>query len=559
MKLKRIIAMLATVAMMATMLFGCGQPADSKTTAAPDNKTTEAPAGDDGTTDGSTEDKPVYPLEGNPTVTVWGTVTNIIAKSCATLEERPYAQQLMKNTGINIDYISPSSSGTAEDEFNFMIAEGNYPDIFSRKGAAALQYYKDGVIIALNDVIDQYMPNFKAYLEAHPEIDKAIRNDDGNYYFIPTVHEVDTMGTTSGIFARKDWMDEMGVKTPETIDEWHDLLVRVKTEKKEKEGKDIYPLVVLSAQLIKYGGFLTAFCPDINIGTGYFAEDGKVFYVPTTDEYRDFLRTMHQWYEEGLIHPDIASMTGTTWRGMMAAGDGFATIGYVGSGLMNITNTARKNDPDFLFTACPTPALSAGEEPKYRSAASQININNGGMCISTKCENVEAAARLLDYHWTEEGHMLDNYGIEGTSYTMVDGKPAYTDLILKNPEGLAVNEARAPYMINIEGSEGIYALEAMKSYYSVTPGAAEAMEIWASAGKVDFSISMINQTVEEAELITIYQTDINKYMDTCSTQFILGTMDIETQWDEYIQNLEKFKLARVIELKQAALDRYLAK
>jgi len=181
------------------------------------------------------------------------------------------------------------------------------------------------------------------------------------------------------------------------------------------------------------------------------------------------------------------------------------------------------------------------------------------MCISTKCKNVEAAARLLDYYWSEEGYMLNNFGIEGTSYTMVDGKPVYTDLILKNPEGLAVNEAKAPYMINFEGTMGLGSLEGLKGYYSVTPGASDAMEIWGSKGKIDHSIAKINQTIEEAELISIYHEDIVKYMKTCRDQFVLGTMDIETQWEEYIQNLEKLKLARVIELKQAALDRYLAK
>ena len=559
MKLKRIIAMLATVAMMAAMLFGCGSPADDKTTAAPDNKTTEAPAGDNGTTEGPTEAKPIYPLEGNPTVTMWHTISNNVLKTCATLEERPYAQELMKRTGINIDWITPSASGTAKDEFNIMLSEGTYPDMFMANAADAARYYQDGVAIMLNDVIDQYMPNFKALLEANPEIDRVIRNDDGNYYYIPTWSETVAMGSTYGAFARKDLMVEMGVETPTTIDEWYNLLVRYKTEMKEKEGKDIYPLTALSSTLLKYGAFLNAYCPDISLAKGYYAEDGEVFYIPATDAYREFLRTMRKWYQEGLLHPDFAAMSGSVWRGTMSSDDGFVTVGFCGSGLMKIHGLGVEVNPDFEFTACPTPALSKGEEPRYQSATPQINTSTVGHVITTNCENVEAAARLLDYYFTEEGYMLNNYGIEGTSYTMVDGKPVYTDLVLRNPDGLAVNEAKAPYMMNFEGGRGIQALEALKGYYSATPGAADALEIWASKGKIDHSICWINQTIEEAELISIYHADIEKYMTTCSTQFILGTMDIETQWEEYITSLEKLKLARVIELKQAAMDRYLAK
>ena len=561
MKLKRIIAMLATVAMMATMLFGCGQPADNKTTAAPDNKTTEAPNVDptDGATDAPTEPKPIYPLEGNPTVTMWSTISNNVLKTCATLEDRPYAKELMKRTGINIDWITPSSSGTAIEEFNIMLSEGTYPHMFSANAANAARYYQDGVTIVLNDVIDQYMPNFKAILEANPEVDRVIRNDDGNYYYIPTWNETTAMGNTYGAFARKDLMVEMGVETPTTIDEWYNLLVRYKTEVKEKEGKDIYPLTALSSTLLKYGAFLNAYCPDISLANGYYAEDGEVFYIPATDAYREFLRTMRKWYVEGLLHPDFAALNGNTWRGIMSSNDGFVTLGFCGSGLQKIHNLGVEANPDFLFTACPTPALSKGEEPRYQSATPYINTSTSGIVISTNCKNVEAAARLLDYYFSEEGYMLNNYGIEGTSYTMVDGKPVYTDLVLRNPDGLAVNEAKAPYMMNFEGGRGIQALEALKGYYSSTPGAAEVMEIWASEGTIDHSICFINQTVEEAELISIYHADINKYMTTCSEQFIIGTMDIETQWEEYIASLEKLKLARVIELKQAAMDRYLAK
>ena len=41
--------------------------------------------------------------------------------------------------------------------------------------------------------------------------------------------------------------------------------------------------------------------------------------------------------------------------------------------------------------------------------------------ITTSCKNIEAAARLLDYAYGEEGHLLANFGIEGVTYEMIDG------------------------------------------------------------------------------------------------------------------------------------------
>ena len=56
---------------------------------------------------------------------------------------------------------------------------------------------------------------------------------------------------------------------------------------------------------------------------------------------------------------------------------------------------------------------------------------------------VEVVARLLDYAYSEAGATLYNFGTEGESYTVVDGQPVYTDLVLNNPDGMTW-EVRLP-------------------------------------------------------------------------------------------------------------------
>lgn len=43
--------------------------------------------------------------------------------------------------------------------------------------------------------------------------------------------------------------------------------------------------------------------------------------------------------------------------------------------------------------------------------------------------------RFLNFGYTEEGAMMYNYGVEGVSYTMVDGKPQWTEAMLDGSEG----------------------------------------------------------------------------------------------------------------------------
>ena len=56
-----------------------------------------------------------------------------------------------------------------------------------------------------------------------------------------------------------------------------------------------------------------------------------------------------------------------------------------------------------------------------------------GYSITTACENVEVAARYLDYLYTEEGSILAGYGVEDEGLTYdEDGNPQMLELILHN-------------------------------------------------------------------------------------------------------------------------------
>jgi len=45
-----------------------------------------------------------------------------------------------------------------------------------------LKYGSQGIFIPLNDLIDQYAPNFKRVMEENPSAGKAARMTDGNIY-----------------------------------------------------------------------------------------------------------------------------------------------------------------------------------------------------------------------------------------------------------------------------------------------------------------------------------------------------------------------------------------
>ena len=62
-------------------------------------------------------------------------------------------------------------------------------------------------------------------------------------------------------------------------------------------------------------------------------------------------------------------------------------------------------------------------------------------------------------------------------------------------------------------------------------------------------------TVEEAEEALPIQTELSIYVKECIASFIMGTMDLDTQWEEYLSALEGIGLSQYLDYAQAAYDR----
>lgn len=119
-------------------------------------------------------------------------------------------------------------------EFNLVLASNDLPDVWMNNWlnfpGGPKRAIDQGYILRLNDIIDKYAPNFKKVLQENPQIAKDIRTDEGDYYAFPFIRsEFDK--TYVGPIIRKDWLDELGLPVPETIDEWYTVLKAFKEKK----------------------------------------------------------------------------------------------------------------------------------------------------------------------------------------------------------------------------------------------------------------------------------------------------------------------------------------
>ena len=208
--------------------------------------------------------------------------------------------KIQQMAGVNIDWtVVCGNNDEIQAQYLAMLASGNYPDIIqwqhnnSYVGGVA-QLYADGIIIELNDVIDKYMPNYKKLLEENPHVAKTLMDDEGRYLYFTVINPLNSnlekvAVTWWGLMMRQDWLDNVGMEAPTTIDEWYEVLTAFKEGDPNGNGEmDELPFDAGSA-----GHQL--FMPAFGIQNGVYvdATTGKVGYGQYTQAYKAYLETMN--------------------------------------------------------------------------------------------------------------------------------------------------------------------------------------------------------------------------------------------------------------------------
>jgi putative aldouronate transport system substrate-binding protein len=161
--------------------------------------------------------------------------------------------------------------------------------------------------------------------------------------------------------------------------------------------------------------------------------------------------------------------------------------------------------------------------------------------------------KWLDYFNTEEGMLLSMYGIEGESYNLVDGKPVFTDLVLKEAETPEI--ARSTYTMS--EVPGLY--DYTRNYQFYDKKIIDQCLIWNQTDDSYNMPSAITLTEEESNKNSTIMADDDTYMQEMASKFVTGEASIESEWDAYIKQLKEMGIEDAISIQQAAYDRYMAR
>ncbi len=230
---------------------------------------------------------------------------------------------------------------------------------------------------------------------------------------------------------------------------------------------------------------------------------------------------------------------------------------YIKNALFFTFMNANKDNPAYQLMGVKTPTMNPGEKAMY---VTEYEFGgNPQLGITTACKNVEAAMRLYDFGFSEEGYRRFNWGEEGVSYTMENGKPQYTELILKNPEGKSVDTVLANYaMTAIKGPAMLVQdPDYMLQYYSM-PQQQQAMEVWADKDYENRAFPTVSYTSEESQKFTAIMADLETYVEQMSMKFIIGSESFDN-WDSFVKTCAGMDVETAIQIQQTAVDRYNAR
>lgn len=484
----------------------------------------------------------------------------------AVIEE--YAERL----GIRLDCELYQTDW--ETQLTLKVASDELPDLIMGSGmnvSDVNEWGSEGYFLDLSEYLD-LMPNLQAYFEEYPELKAYCTTSEGNIYGLPRI-KIDMTDRLTRSFINRQWLENLNLEVPTTLDEYYNVLVAFKEQDANGNGdpNDEVPLLFTSPAG-GYDAIEKTFLDSFGIFTSdpkYILqadEDNKVELSNISDTYKEYLRFMNKLYEEGLMEQEAFTITGEeiTTR---EQDDIYGSMGC-GSAPFVMANKDISYDANWVALS----GMTTDIHPERETSIASPVQNSILVAINGKTQYPEAMARFIDYLYTDEGIISAVRGYEGVTFDWVEDEMLGVEVPeMYTPEGYSSGEE-----FRYKGAvlnESLNLIEKNVDRQAMFDSSKEVLEDpefvekygWAALVIDAFKTEgitgvdaypVVSYTTEEIEKRNTVFKDITTYLEQAKAQFITGELDIDKDWDTYVSTVEQMNLAELMEIEQAAYDRY---
>ena len=488
---------------------------------------------------------PEYPIVDEE-ITITGMVMTENADD-SVREDRIVWNEVMNVSGINIEWVFIDREAVST-----YLASNDWPDFFltTFSNSVVNDYgIAGGKFVNLLDYIG-WMPNLAKTFEDYPEAKKAATEINGEMYSFPGI----SAGVTAVYakpFYRTDLAEKAGyTKTPETVEDFRDMLRAVKNYTGEAPFIPRLNQALNYWMLPLYCAFGTSTDMTFDIGT-----DGKLSYSRTSEQMKHFYEYMNSLYDEGLIHKEVATMETSQIKELELSGN----VCVLETSATLLSNEYFEDGQ--IHLAALAPLTSEYDSTQTYPDRSPV-IFQSGPYLNADSEYIVEMCKMFDIMYATE-EVVEGTGLYGMSFTY-------------GMEGLDWDYEGDSYVFHTPTAYG----DSNNTYIY-------AEMIWNNAGRCDGFDDMVVQgtgnnavrqqqyaenvlpyetdpylwgfmkfTEEEQDILDNKYTDIKNYAFEMCAKFITGVEDIDKGWDDYCATIEKMGIDEVLEVYQAAYDRW---
>lgn len=554
--MKKTISLLLIIFVMGSMfLIGCGKKSPTPSDVEPSEKNEEPVDNEEKKEETSSEN---FNPEGFPIVDekIELTMMGFRNPIQGPWNQLKFFNKMEEMTNISFAFDNPPHDGYDEKK-NLAFASGEYPDVFFGgllSHQEEVKYGESGILIPLEELIEQYAPNIQKMFEEMPDVKQSITAPDGHIYALPNINKA-SIAVCGSIWVNKPWLDNLDIdanELPDTVEDLYGLLKRFKTEDPNGNGE---------ADEIPFGTFrkmheLNSFIlPAFGILSERSYVDGdKVVFGCIQPNYKAFIEYANKLWTEELMDPDTFTQDESD---------------LVAKGKDNLVGMASHALPSLVYDVKYVDDITMEDESEYSpvlpALSSEVNpekvfpidtgINRGQFAITDKCEYPEAMIRWVDWLYSEEGSIFIHYGEEGDLWKFND--EGLREYILPEDDDRNIEEIRGgditpdcgtptPKWVRDE-TEGSWN-DPFQAYRI-----REIDEKLFKYGQVP--MPLIYNTQEEQKRLTELETEIGKYVESMTSKFVVGEATLE-DYDKFVETLKKMGVDELTDLYQAAYDRW---
>jgi len=472
-----------------------------------------------------------------------------------------------EKTNVRIDAIME----TDPEMRILMLVSGDYPDIFA-VNFSMLDVENFGtrqqIFIPLNDLIEEYSEIVRERINNDPRYRISATASDGNIYGLPRfTEEVFSHPMAPGKFwINSHWLDTLGLDMPTTTDEFRDVMLAFRYDDPNDTG--IQDVVPMSGAINTARGELENFIMNAFIYTDrnhfLYNNNGTIEFVATAPEFRQGLEFMHDLFQAGLIDPaaftqDLSQLTrlGTDEVGILG---GFSGLHVA----MGIDISDRDRHSQFIWL----PPLRGPGGVQYAIYGGTDGFsNNINVAITDRVEQPEIAMRVVDFMFSDIVQMR-TLGLEGIAWDWVDDESLFD--MYGNPARVILHDVyvadalRADRVVDrfppLALSATLWGRQVADIYGDIF--IPENYEIYLARATLDYApffpehnILPLNFPQDISDELATLTVNIVTHVQQAMTRFIVGDMDLATEWDSFVAGLENLNVARYIEIHQEGHDR----